>query len=82
MQFSYIDHVHRCIEFFRGTSSIESLRMLASGDSVTGVARQVNWIRRTITNLQQCYNVTGTMWDHPGAGRPQNNDGSKNKMGK
>ena len=64
--FTFISH---CLHRLSENQTIESFQILASG--VTGVARQ-NWDRRTIINLQQRYNVTGTILDLPKA---QNNGG-------
>ena len=45
--------------------------MLATQVSTIGTTRQMSSKRRTIINLQQRYNVTGTILDHPRAGRPK-----------
>ena len=49
---------------------IESPRLLATGIRATGVTRHIDCTRRAIINLQQRYNVTGTILDHHRAGRP------------
>ena len=51
--------------------SIDSLRWLATGVSVTCVTIHINCNRRTIIKLKQRCNVTGTILDRPRAVKPK-----------